>query len=161
MFDEVENLISYLTPIEAALKEQDRPINQNIVISSYTVIFLIQLQQKFLAFMKETSHQDLKSNIVMEFNRLLDKPDIPFRFVKDYADALFVTANYLNEKVKAETNHPASYWINAQLLIQSKRLLNQSSLSIKQIANACHFKTPGHFYPFFQTPYQTYTAIIP
>ena len=51
------------------------------------------------------------NELVMVFNQLVDDPNCSFRFVKEYAQHLHVSATYLNDTVKKVTGKPASFWI--------------------------------------------------
>ncbi len=150
VFDEVDSLITLTKKIRKLLMNDEKSINHHILMSSYTVIFLIELQNKFLHLIKESSQQHSSPNLVIEFNKYIDNSSISKRFVKDYADLLFVSSNYLNEVIKKETNKPASFWINQKILLECKRLLTQSSLSIKEISSQLEFSNSAHFNRFFK-----------
>ena len=124
--------------------------HQDIVLSSYIVIFLIQIQRCYSEFKSKLKIKNNYSSIVIEFNKILDNSAIKKRFVKEYASLLFVSANYLNERVKLETGKPASYWINNSLIIQIKKSLIQTTQSIKEIALEYEFTSPAHLIRFFK-----------
>ena len=151
VFDEVESLIQIAKKIQQSIEQQPKRINQRMIISSLTVVFLVQLQQKFLEKINIEQQKPMNSDLVSDFNKLIDNAEDTKRFVKDYAQLLFVTANYLNETVKKETGQPASYWIYQHLILESKRLITQSSLSIKEIAQQLKFVNAAHFSRFFKT----------
>ncbi len=150
IFDEVDSLIRSIQLLQTALANKHK-VNQDILIGSATVIFLVQLQQKFLAYIQDKGTKEgMTSSVVKEFNHYLDNPHFHKRFVKDYANVLYVSANYLNEMVKAETEFPASYWINQKIITEAKRLLRNTRSSSKEIATTLSFSNPGHFNRFFK-----------
>jgi len=114
------------------------------------VIFLIELQQKFLRHIQSNQASKHQSSVVTDFNMLLDKAAFLKRFVKDYAKELFVSPNYLNEKIKEETGKPASFWIHKKTITESKRLLLQKDMPLKEISTALEFQRASHFDRFFK-----------
>ena len=125
-------------------------LNQNTLVCSYLMIFLIKLQREFIQSCADSGHTNKTSDIVKEFNRLVDDSTCCYRFVHDYAKQLHVSPNYLNESVKRETGKPVSYWIYDKLLLESKRRLLQTQKSIYEIATDLQFPDATHFSRFFK-----------
>mgnify|MGYP004008566759 FL=1 len=125
--------------------------HQDIVVSSYIVILLIQIQRCYSEFKTQLNIKTVYSSVVVEFNKLIEDALINKRFVKDYAKLLFVSSNYLNERVKLETGKPASYWINNALIIQLKKILIQTTKPLKEIAAEFEFTSSTHLVRFFKT----------
>lgn len=133
------------------------PLNQNTLICSYLMIFLIKLQREFIHSCIHSKDLIRGSDIVREFNRVLDDTSLMFRFVHEYAKFLHVSPNYLNESVKRETGKSVSTWINDKLLLESKRRLMQRDKSISDIAKELDFPDATHFSRFFKR----YSGITP
>lgn len=151
ILDSVDELIDIVKTLQTQLSNINRKLDhQDIVLSSYIVIFLIQIQRCYSEFKSKLKIKNNYSSIVIEFNKILDNSAIKKRFVKEYASLLFVSANYLNERVKLETGKPASYWINNSLIIQIKKSLIQTTQSIKEIALEYEFTSPAHLIRFFK-----------
>jgi AraC-like DNA-binding protein len=70
--------------------------------------------------------------------------------VSEYAKLLGITANYLNETVKTVTGQTAGELIRDRLLLEAKRWLIHSELSIAQVADQLHFDDPSYFSRFFK-----------
>lgn len=68
----------------------------------------------------------------------------------DYADALHVSAGYLNEVVKQETGQTASALLAARRVLEAKRMLLHSTLGIKEIAWHLRFNEVTYFNRFFK-----------
>jgi len=62
-----------------------------------------------------------------------------------YAEKLNLSLPYLNECVKNTTGHPVSYHIQQRVVLEAKRLLYHSDLSLKEIAAKLGFDD----YPYF------------
>ncbi len=71
--------------------------------------------------------------------------------VGEYATLLGVSPGYLNEVVKESTGMAVKDYITAQLLIELKRMLVFTHLSIKEIAYYMGFNEPAHMSHFFKT----------
>jgi AraC-like DNA-binding protein len=147
--DTIEPILSILKSLMADSEAQSE-INQNTLISSYLMILLIKLQREFVESQTEHNNGNLNSPIVREFNKLIDDPAIKLRFVQEYADALHVTPNYLNECVKRETGKPVSFWISEKILIEAKRLLKDGRFNVSEVAKELQFPDTTHFSRFFK-----------
>ena len=151
ILDSVDELIEIVKTLQKQLNDSNRKLDhQDIVISSYIVIFLIKIQQYYAAFKSSLNIKNAYTPVVLEFNKLIEDQSIKKRFVKDYASLLFVSSNYLNERVKLETGKPASFWINNFLIIQLKKSLIQSTKSIKELSIEFEFTSPAHLIRFFK-----------
>jgi AraC family transcriptional activator of pobA len=62
---------------------------------------------------------------------------------------LHVSPAYLNECVKTTTGHSVSYWIQQQIILEAKRLLGYSDLSIKEIASGLGYDDYAYFTRLF------------
>lgn len=67
-----------------------------------------------------------------------------------YAALLGVTANHLGDVVQERTGQPAGDLIRRRRLLEAKRLLLHSELSISEIAYTLNFQDPAYFSRFFR-----------
>ena len=67
-----------------------------------------------------------------------------------YARQLGVSANHLNEVVKEQTGHAAGEIIRQRRLLDAKRLLLHSDLSVSEIGYQLGFEDPSYFSRFFR-----------
>ncbi len=70
--------------------------------------------------------------------------------VSDYAETLFITPNYLNRLVRANTGHSAMEWIEISRLNLAKSLLKQNRLQVSEIAAAVGIDDQSYFTRFFK-----------
>ena len=70
--------------------------------------------------------------------------------VADYAETLFITPNYLNRLVRANTGHSAMEWIEISRLNLAKSLLKQNRLQVSEIAAAVGIDDQSYFTRFFK-----------
>jgi AraC-like DNA-binding protein len=68
----------------------------------------------------------------------------------DYARELEVTANHLNDVVRAETGHSAGSIVRQRRLLDAQRLLSHSDLTVSEIGYQTGFPDPSYFGKFFR-----------
>jgi AraC-like DNA-binding protein len=66
-----------------------------------------------------------------------------------YAEILNITRGYLTEAVREVTGKPAQHWIHQEILIEAKRLLVFTSLSVKEIAYELGYSDHTYFSRLF------------
>ena len=70
--------------------------------------------------------------------------------VQEYADLLHVSRSHLNEELRRQSGRSASEIIHERILLEAKRLLVHSSLTISEIAYRLRFQDPSYFGRFFR-----------
>lgn len=68
-----------------------------------------------------------------------------YREVSYYAEQLHVTAKYLSDTVRRQTGKSVTYYIDRYTVPMIKEYLENSTLSIVQIAEEMNFTTPSYF----------------
>jgi AraC-like DNA-binding protein len=101
--------------------------------------------------------------LLRNFKKLIEQNYHSHHKVNDYADLLFVTADYLNKTVKALTGKSAKEHIQSKLITEAKRSLLFTNLSNKELAFNLGFEEAAHFNNFFkkltnQTPTEFRTS---
>ena len=81
----------------------------------------------------------------------------------DFAERWYLSSCYFGELVRVETSQTAKELIAGRLLSHAKQLLDNLSLSIRQVSKSLGFDYPQHFVRFFkghtgQTPRQYRSA---
>lgn len=84
------------------------------------------------------------------FEVLIEKHFLSKRFPKDYAKLLFITPNHLNAICIQFAGKSAGDMIRSRVLLEAKRLLLNSSLTISEIASYLNFETHSYFSRFFK-----------
>lgn len=88
--------------------------------------------------------------LVKRFKQLIEERCQENLTVKEYADALGVTANYLSEAVKHLTGRTSTDLINDRMLLEIKRLLVHTELTVSEIAFRLHFADQSYFSKYFK-----------
>jgi AraC-like DNA-binding protein len=83
--------------------------------------------------------------ITKQFKALLFKEYKSRKKPSDYAGILKISTAYLNEAVKKTSGFTASYWIQKMIIMEAKRLLYYTELSVKEISNDLGFDQPAYF----------------
>ena len=88
--------------------------------------------------------------MVAKFLNLIDQHFKTDRSVSFYANKLNISANYLNIVCKKQLNRPASSLIQDRILLEAKRLLKVSEMSVKDIVYDLGFYDHASFSKFFK-----------
>lgn len=104
------------------------------------------------------------SRLVREFHLAVERGFRSGYNLTDYARELGITANHLNDLIRAETGHSAGSVIRRRRLLDAKRLLSHSDLTVAEIAYQLGFEDPSYFGRFIRretgaTPAQFRTEI--
>jgi AraC-like DNA-binding protein len=98
------------------------------------------------------------------FQGLVDRHFREEHAVAGYAARLHISPGHLNERVKAESGKTAIHHIHARLVLEARRQLLYTELSVKGLADELGFEDPAYFNRWFrrltgQTPVQYRSAI--
>lgn len=85
------------------------------------------------------------AQIMKQFKELLENHYAGWHKVADYAQALHLTPNYLNEVVTQESGTSAKERILARIMLEAKRYATHSDISVKEVAYLLGFEDPAHF----------------
>lgn len=66
-----------------------------------------------------------------------------------YADKLCITPNYLNEIVRESVGISAKVYIQNKILLEAKRLLSYTDMSVREISEELNFDNVSYFIRFF------------
>ncbi|ANI88681.1 hypothetical protein A9P82_04905 [Arachidicoccus ginsenosidimutans] len=124
------------------------------VMHSLFKAFLLKVKQYFDNPQQGTS---IANTIIYRFLQLLSENYLKHRDVYFYAQNLNISEKYLTQLLKKKTGKTARNFITEMVVLEAKVLLNNESLSIKQIANRLNFENQFHFSRFFKQ----YAGIAP
>lgn len=83
--------------------------------------------------------------VTKAFNEVLERQYSTVKSPAAYAKVLNISTPYLNECVKHTTGHSVSHHIQQRVILEAKRMLYHSDISVKEIATALGFDD----YPYF------------
>lgn len=87
---------------------------------------------------------------IRQFEELMNKHFIEKKEIKDYAEMMNISPNYLNALCKNFLHKTASQLLQERLLIEAQRLLTHTELSIKEIVFQLGFNDTSYFTRFFR-----------
>lgn len=90
------------------------------------------------------------AQLAREFQLAVEHHFKEMRSVKAYAQLLKVTPNHLNDVIREQTGHSAGELIRERQLLNAKRLLLHSDLSVSEIGYQMGFPDPSYFSRFFK-----------
>ena len=86
-----------------------------------------------------------QSQVLQNFEQLLEAHYLEHWSVADYARALAITPTHLSRIVRGVTGEPASSLIDARLLREARRNLAYTNLRVTSIAYRLGYADPAHF----------------
>jgi AraC-like DNA-binding protein len=121
-------------------------------IGAYLKLFLIECNGHCsLTPGTNTQSIEVGKTLVKKFKGVVEKHFMKWHQVKEYADTLNVTPNYLNEVIKSSINISAKDFIQNRLILEAKRMLVFTEKNGKEIGFALGFEDPSHFSKFFKS----------
>jgi AraC-like DNA-binding protein/mannose-6-phosphate isomerase-like protein (cupin superfamily) len=90
------------------------------------------------------------SSVIYQFHRLLEQHFQTEHLPSYYAGLLNLTEKALNEKVKKDMGITSTQFIAQRICLEAKRLLKNTSLSIKEIGFDLGFQDPAYFNRFIK-----------
>ncbi len=130
-------------------RELQEPEPSMAVLSRYLYILLhYLLRESHLQIAKLTPAR--YSERLFQLSHLIDKHYKEHRPISFYAEALGMTAKHLNTICRQYLGTTVADMQHARLLLESKRLLYFSSLSVKEIGYELGFEDDSYFVRFFK-----------
>jgi AraC family transcriptional activator of pobA len=133
-------------------------VYKNRMIGNLFVVLLLKVKEYFWEDYNPIYEGNRSSQIVKNFKRTLEKhyrqlaageAQIMFR-VQDYADAQHLHPNYLNNVIKSKTGKAIGTWISEKTIAEAKSMLQNSAISIKEVAYRLGFSESTNFSNYFK-----------
>lgn len=131
---------------------------KNRMIGNLFVVILLKIKEYFWTNYNPIFEGNRTSQIVKNFKATLERhyrdlvnrsAEKVFR-VRDYALAQNLHPNYLNNILKSKTGKSISEWIADKIIAEAKSMLQNSSISIKEMAYVLGFAESTHFSNYFK-----------
>lgn len=152
---EIDQFIPLLQGLYSDYRETHY-LNQMDVWAAYLKIIMIKLANVHLT---EKSPIDSQHYILYrQFMEMLSENFRSHHAVKTYADRLNTTPRKLSVACKLCSGSRAKELIRGQIVAEAKRLLQFSSMTVKEIGYELHFTTPEQFSHFFKKNVHTAPA---
>lgn len=146
---EMHQLQPFLSAIANEVAESN--LQKWEAVGAWLKLFLVQCKRfKAANYLPNKPLDKRKSEIVKQFKNDVEQLFKQFHKVGDYADRQLLTANHLNDVIKAETGTSAKDFIQNRLVLEAKRLARYSELSAKEIAYQLGYEDVAHFSKVFK-----------
>jgi AraC family transcriptional regulator, transcriptional activator of pobA len=119
-------------------------------LQALLLAFLFDCKALYENYRSSLEQQGTKSSLVTRFQQLLEQHYLTKQSIKEYAAMLHVSPNHLSQVVSSSLGHKASNLITDRVLLEAKKLLRYSDLSIAEIGDYLGFSEPTHFTRFFK-----------
>lgn len=129
------------------LDQRDSDLKTEIIASQLST-FLLKLQR--LRSNQSTNTYDHQYSIFSAFKSLVEKQYSTSRNAKQYASELAVSYKTLNEACKKFAHKTVKDFVDDYIMLEIKRYLVSTTLSIKEIAYQCGFEEPTNFVKYFK-----------
>lgn len=104
-------------------------------------------------YSKEHSSQAAGENrslqLTREFKIMVRQRHKTMKSPSEYAEKLNISRGYLTEAIREVTGKPAQHWIHQEILIEAKRLLAFTHLTVKEIAYELGYNDHTYFSRLF------------
>ncbi len=139
--------------MESLFKKGSDLMKNQTAKSQFMIEALLENILRFSQFLypeKKSFEAGPQNLLIKRFYQLLEEKYQLNLSVKEYAEALNVSPDYLTELSKEKTGKTSTEIIKAKLNIEIKRLLIHSDLHVSEIAQYFNFKDQSYFSRFFK-----------
>ena len=138
-------IISHAVTFAVALsKQKEENLYHSLLKGSCNTLIGLVISQ----YLVQSQPKDKLSRfevVYKAFNELLEGNFDTLKRPSEYAGQLNISTSYLNECVKNVTGHSVSHHIQQRVILEAKRLLYHSNLSVKEISSQLGYDD----YPYF------------
>ncbi|WP_179335483.1 AraC family transcriptional regulator [Winogradskyella costae] len=119
------------------------------IIAKILELFLLKLEREAHKVSDETFNKTHHS-VFINFKNLVEEHYIKTRNVKDYAQLLNISTKHLNTIVRVTTLNSAKHFIDNYVILEIKRVIFSSTISLKEVAYENGFDEVTNFTKFFK-----------
>ncbi len=134
---------------QKAILENDQDLaEKDDAIRAFLYLILIHCKRLYPEVLEEKMSKG--KVLVKRLKQLIEEKCQEHLSVKDYAELLHVSPNYLSETVKSLTGRTSTDLINDRMVLEIKRMLIHSELTASEIAFQLHFADQSYFSKYFK-----------
>lgn len=144
-----EVMSSIMDSMNYILKHDNFLYKNEVLQNCLSIIFYSSFADLQLNNLDQTVN-NRKDDIFKEFLKLLSVHYKNCRQVSDYASMMCITPKYLSTVVHDVSGKFARDIISEYVIVEAKRLLKNSSMSVKEICSNLNFVNPSFFCKYFK-----------
>jgi AraC family transcriptional activator of pobA len=137
----------YCVLVDHIIDEMKQPTPSEIVLRSYLQLILAKSSSLKINSEKQNFQKDEKMD---QFKILLEENFLTLHKASDYAALLSMTANNFTKQCSKRFNKTPTQMIQERLILEAKKQLHLTRLSIKEIAYALKFQDEYYFSRVFK-----------
>jgi AraC-like DNA-binding protein len=143
----MHDLKSCIVLLHKKIQPDNQQLQQDIVVSLATsfVGMLAEIYQN----KQPVAVNRQSETITLRFKSLFHEHLYSRKKPSQYASLLHLSPSYLNEAVKNTTGFTAGYWIRHEIVLEAKRLLFYTNMSVKEIAFKLGYEDCAYFTRLF------------
>ncbi len=146
---EIKDWVSLLKIIESEfLKAQ---LNQQEIICMLLKIMMLKFNRNQFINIKNETKSNKKSDVIDHYHDLINEYYKEWKLPKLYAQMLFITPNHLNTICNEVAGKNATVLIKRRVILEAKRLLTHTTMTVTQIAYELGFEDNSHFGKYFKS----------
>ena len=135
----------------AVTRVNQQPEQMELLIRAYLNLILVEAHSALSAHSGSAMPlMPAPSRLTRHFRLAVERHCLERKQVQDYADELGVTTNHLVKTVRQRTGSTPKRIIHERLLLEAKRMLAHSSLTVSQIGSELSFPTSTAFGRWFK-----------
>ncbi len=120
------------------------------MLQALLLALLFDCKGLYESYRSNQENPPVKSTLATHFQQLLEQHYLSRQSVQAYAELLNVTPKHLSQAVSNTLGRRAYDLIVDRLLIEAKKLLRYTDLSVAEVAEYLGFEEPTHFARFFK-----------
>lgn len=137
------------TLFEAIDREYRTPAPaRDLLLQSLVGVLAVWVGRQMLV--RQEQRPSRGQELLASFTRLVENDFCRQRSVEDYATHLDITPAYLNTLARRFTGHTAQGVLHQRLLLEAKRQLIYTAMTVSQISDQLGFSEPAYFSRFFK-----------
>lgn len=134
------------------LQEYERGASDYLkLLRSYLNIFLVTCKRHYDHAYTQVDARDQHAALTIQhFIQLIEQHFAEKHKVRDYAEMLLITPNYLNALCTRIAGKSAGELIRGRIMLEAKRMLLHDSRTVAEIGHDLHFEDNSYFCRFFK-----------
>lgn len=136
--------------IEVVLKEYTKRNENSREVICLCMKILIMFYRRKANLNENLFIADRKMKIMNDFTLLLNSRFSEIKTSKDFAEKLNISPNYLNAVCKEISNKTVSHIIQERIILEARRLLTHTELTVSEISFRLGFKDNSYFGRYFK-----------
>ena len=145
-FTEIENTLLKIQKEISGLSD----FSETLVKAYLQVILALSSKEKMIQIEKYYNTLAADNYEANEFQKLLEAHFMTEKSVNFYADKLHLNINSFSKKIKKQLGKSPSLLIQERVILESKKLIHLTYLSIKEIAAKLNFVDEHYFSRYFK-----------